>query len=177
MGKARNLARLIVDSSGDVDVSSLGNVPPSDDASALTTGTLPAERIADGSLAMAKLSTTGSAGSGTFLRGDGSWQAISTTPTTDQVLNATASASVGAVGTYAMLVKIGTRGTNPGAIGAGGTVAGSLMGYAGAHISSPNQYSGSPAGTWRCMGFANIGSYSDYGTVYYRLATLYLRIA
>jgi len=40
MSNARNLARLIVDSGGDVEVSSLGNVPPSNDASALTTGTL-----------------------------------------------------------------------------------------------------------------------------------------
>ena len=45
MSNARNLARLIVDSGGDVDVSSLGNVPPSNDASALTTGTLPVGRV------------------------------------------------------------------------------------------------------------------------------------
>ena len=45
MSNARNLARLIVDSGGDVDASSLGNVPPSNDASALTTGTLPVGRL------------------------------------------------------------------------------------------------------------------------------------
>lgn len=55
MSNARNLARLIVDSGGDVDVSSLGNVPPSNDASALTTGTLPIARIADGAVSTAKL--------------------------------------------------------------------------------------------------------------------------
>lgn len=50
MSNARNLARLIVDSGGDVDVSSLGNVPPSNDASALTTGTLPVGRLASGTI-------------------------------------------------------------------------------------------------------------------------------
>jgi hypothetical protein len=55
MGRARNLARLIVDPTGDVDASALGNVPPSDDASALTTGTLPIERIADGAITTVKL--------------------------------------------------------------------------------------------------------------------------
>jgi hypothetical protein len=57
MGRARNLARLIVDPTGDVDSSALGNVPPSDDASALTTGTLPIERIADGTVTSAKLAS------------------------------------------------------------------------------------------------------------------------
>ena len=50
MSNARNLARLIVDSGGDVDVSSLGNVPPSNDASALTTGTLAVNRLASGTI-------------------------------------------------------------------------------------------------------------------------------
>ena len=50
MSNARNLARLIVDSGGDVDVSSLGNVPPSNDASALTTGTLGSARFPSGSI-------------------------------------------------------------------------------------------------------------------------------
>ena len=58
MSNARNLARLIVDSGGDVEVSSLGNVPPSNDASALTTGTLPVARIADGDVTAAKLAST-----------------------------------------------------------------------------------------------------------------------
>jgi hypothetical protein len=44
MSKARNLADLL-DSSGDVVSGALDNVPPSNDASALTTGTLPVERV------------------------------------------------------------------------------------------------------------------------------------
>ena len=54
MSNARNLARLIVDSGGDVDVSSLGNVPPSNDASALTTGTLGSARLPAGSVLQVK---------------------------------------------------------------------------------------------------------------------------
>jgi hypothetical protein len=44
MSKARNLADLL-DASGDVVSGALDNVPPSNDASALTTGTLPVERV------------------------------------------------------------------------------------------------------------------------------------
>jgi len=44
MSRARNLADLL-DASGDVVSGALDNVPPSNDASALTTGTLPVERV------------------------------------------------------------------------------------------------------------------------------------
>jgi hypothetical protein len=44
MSKARQLADLL-DASGDVSVGALDNVPPSNDASALTTGTLPVDRV------------------------------------------------------------------------------------------------------------------------------------
>jgi hypothetical protein len=57
MSKARNLADLL-DSNGDVVSGALDNVPPSNDASALTTGTLPIARIADGSITTAKLAST-----------------------------------------------------------------------------------------------------------------------
>ena len=57
MSNARNLARLIVDSGGDVDVSSLGNVPPSNDASALTTGTLPVGRLPSSGVDASSLTT------------------------------------------------------------------------------------------------------------------------
>jgi len=46
MSRARNLADLL-DANGDVASGALDNVPPSNDASALTTGTLPVERLPD----------------------------------------------------------------------------------------------------------------------------------
>jgi hypothetical protein len=57
MSNARNLADLL-DSNGDVVSGALDNVPPSNDASALTTGTLPIARIADGDVTTAKLAST-----------------------------------------------------------------------------------------------------------------------
>jgi len=54
MSKARNIADLL-DATGDVVSSALDNVPPSDNASSLTTGTLPVARLADGSITNAKL--------------------------------------------------------------------------------------------------------------------------
>lgn len=57
MSRARNLADLL-DASGDVVSGALDNVPPSNDASALTTGTLPIARIADGDITAAKLAST-----------------------------------------------------------------------------------------------------------------------
>ena len=57
MSKARTLADLL-DSNGDVVSGALDNVPPSNDASALTTGTLPIARIADGDVTTAKLAST-----------------------------------------------------------------------------------------------------------------------
>lgn len=56
MGKARNIADLL-DANGDVKSANLDNVPPSNDASALTTGTLSVDRIANGSITDNKLST------------------------------------------------------------------------------------------------------------------------
>ena len=56
MGAARQLADLL-DSNGDVKSASLDNVPASNNASALTTGTLPIARIADDAITNAKLAT------------------------------------------------------------------------------------------------------------------------
>ncbi len=101
-------------------------------ASNLTSGTVPTARLA-----------TGTANSTTYLRGDQTWQSISVTPTTADVLNATAGASVGATGTYALLNR-----DPPSALGPGSTLAGSALFYS----SCEGQQNGSPSGTWRLMG-------------------------
>ena len=54
MGKARNLADLL-ETDGDVVSGALDNVPASDNATALTTGTLPIARIADDAITNAKM--------------------------------------------------------------------------------------------------------------------------
>jgi hypothetical protein len=54
MTKARNLSDLL-DNNGDVKIGSLDNVPPSDNASSLTTGTLAIDRLDNGSITNAKL--------------------------------------------------------------------------------------------------------------------------
>ena len=53
MTKARNLSDLL-DGNGDVKSANLDNVPASDNASALTTGTLPAARIGASSITVDK---------------------------------------------------------------------------------------------------------------------------
>lgn len=58
MSRARDLADLL-DASGDVKSAALDNVPPSNDASALTTGTLPAARLPSSGVDAASI-TTGS---------------------------------------------------------------------------------------------------------------------
>lgn len=75
-----------------------------------------------------------------------------TNVTTSQVLTATASATVGAVGTYAFLSRTTGATDAPGA-----TVAGSSLRYAGGLSSGSGPLNGgisstSPSGTWRVMG-------------------------
>ena len=55
MSNARNLAKVAVDANGDIGTASLDNVPPSNDASALTTGTLPVDRLSDFGVPVTKL--------------------------------------------------------------------------------------------------------------------------
>ena len=118
-------------------------------------------------------------GSGTpdatnFLRGDGSWQVISATPTTEQVLSATAGASAGDVGTYGWFYIT----VNNTAITTGSTRAGSGLVWTGLYTTTGGGSvwsvggSGSPSGTWRCMG--RIAAYNNAG---YRGTTLWLRIS
>jgi len=137
-----------------------------------------ASKITSGTVATARLGS-GTANNTTFLRGDQTWQTISTTPTTQQVLDATAGASVGAVGTYAFLGV-----TTSGTFSAGATLAGSSLRYSG--IAQEQQQvgwdstgpfeirgignGGTPAGTWRAMGRAG-------ENVNNRPATIWLRIS
>jgi hypothetical protein len=83
--------------------------------------------------------------------------AVLAVPTAAQVLNATAAASVGAVGTYAWLLQPNYSSTG---LVEGGTYAGSsLVYFAMMSGSNGGVYIGftgsSPAGTWRSMGFNN----------------------
>jgi hypothetical protein len=91
MTKTRNLSDLL-DANGDVKLDNLDNVPASNDASALTTGTLPIARIADGdittakladsSVSLAKLTATGTKDATTFLRGDNTFATAGVTGST-----------------------------------------------------------------------------------------------
>jgi hypothetical protein len=134
------------------------------DASALSTGTVAAARLG-----------SGTPDATNFLRGDGSWQVISTTPTTAEVLTATAGASAGAVGTYALLVSSGLINASTTRTATGATIAGSSLRYSAVMNSSSINTTGggTPSGTWRCMGIERNSDGSNNNTV----LTLWLRIS
>ena len=97
--------------------------------------------------------------------------ASATTAGRDWVLARTALADVGAVGTYAFLRTAITA-----HVAAGATRAGSALSYAGVNESDNTipfvGSSGTPSGTWRCMGYLYYpGLSGSYGT------TIWLRIA
>lgn len=136
---------------------------------------LNASNLSSGTVATARLGT-GTANSTTYLRGDQTWQTVSTTPTTAQVLSATAGASVGEVGTYAFLSRPSFSNTTS---TAGTTYAGSGLRYAGGQSAYAagtfNSISATaPAGTWRAMGTA-ISRFAC-GDLF-ESATLFLRIS
>lgn len=97
---------------------------------------------------------------------------IPTTPTTSDVLTATAGAAVGAVGSYAFLRLYDANDS----AAAGATRAGSALRYSGVGNSggtSGAAYNssdgGTPSGTWRCMGYS--------GNPQTSAVTLWLRIS
>jgi hypothetical protein len=83
--------------------------------------------------------------------------------TTSQVLNATASATAGAVGTYAFLDNASglTQTTNV-------TLAGSSLRFSPAWGDSNSGVA--PSGTWRCMGHATSGGAPDRTTLWLRIS-------
>ncbi len=91
---------------------------------------------------------------------------------TTSVLNATAGASLGAVGSYAEMLYVGASPQN---ITAGVTTAGSNLRYS----NSIRQSSGpTPSGTWRCMGTGYQVSTDSYGgSTFIGGVTLWLRIS
>ena len=111
-------------------------------------------------------------GNGTITYGDGSSDSTN-------ILNTTAAATVGSVGTYAFLGESATTNFSAGQTESGanlryagirttGTFALAALGATAGGITGTGSPS-TPAGTWRCMG-------SIYGTSAYG-ATLWLRIS
>jgi hypothetical protein len=111
--------------------------------------------------------TTGTGASGTW-NINISGQAATVSSISTAVVNAAiASSSVGAVGTYALLVY-STTGTST-----GDTRAGSILRYTDVGNSTGGA---APAGTWRCMGYAKTIPTGEFGGVY-AVGTLWLRIS
>lgn len=128
-----------------------------------------------GKVSVSGINATGTPSSSTFLRGDGSWQTAGGDPSTASVLSATAGATGGAVGTYAMLYA-----SSASSYDIGSTLAGSSLSTGGVRLYSANNtvsfVTGSTrSGTWRCMGYS-YGANGAYGDTY-RGITMWLRIS
>ena len=155
-----------VNSSGQVSLTAgvSGTLPVSKGGTGATT--LAANNVLLGNGTSA-LQAVAPGASGNVLASNGStWVSSSTgpAPTTTQVLNATAAASVDAVGSYAYLYAVFGSGTKT----PGTTVAASSLRYSNA----AGQGSVTPSGTWRCMGYSSGDNYSSQAN-----ATLWLRIS
>lgn len=107
-----------------------------------------------------------------ILFNDGSTQGTAAVVDTTAVLNATAAASVGAVGTYASL-----RSATPTNIQPGNTRAGSSLRYSETNQGVNNGVNGTaPAGTWRCMG-RSVDSFCPCFGITALYVSVYLRIS
>ena len=97
---------------------------------------------------------------------NGTTQTTAASPlTTTNVLNATAGASLDAVGTYALLYNTAALST---IYLPGETAPGSVFYYTGSNGST--QSNTIPAGTWRCMGFTNIANSAARSTIWLRIS-------
>ncbi len=101
-----------------------------------------------GNAATATSATTAGNGGVTSVNGMTGAVSLSTTPSTSQVLTATAGATAGAVGTYSWLVQA-TDTTS--IISVGSTYSGSSLRYAGSYAGSVIASANAPSGTWRAM--------------------------
>jgi hypothetical protein len=93
---------------------------------------------------------SGTANSTTFLRGDRTWQTISATPTTAQVLSATAGATARSVGCYALCFAAASSGDTE----VNGTRAGSGLRDTriyGTPLGYSSSFANTPSGTWKLM--------------------------
>jgi hypothetical protein len=93
--------------------------------------------------------------------------------TTSQVGSATAGLAAGAVGTYAILLRL----SNDASISVGSTYAGSGLRYSGFNgdvntnsFLFSGGFDGAPAGSWRAMGHASSGSGPYPATVFLRIS-------
>lgn len=117
----------------------------------------------DGDTGAWSVSGAGNTGtSGQVLTSQGSGGAPGWTTISVDVLGDTAAASVGDVGTYALLGRTTSTAMSPGA-----TVAGSSLRYVSAQ-SNAGDTPTAPSGTWRCMGYHNASTYA--GTVFLRIS-------
>lgn len=111
---------------------------------------------------------TGTGASGTWGINITGNAATVTTVTTSQILAALASASLGAVGTYAWLITVPDA-----TVTEGSTVAGSSLRYSGVYTDGSGNSGwptgSAPSGTWRAMG-TTLGGYGRTGTLFLRIS-------